>query len=522
MTKKAAKKQDIDPRKMLAEIQEYQNETRRIINEADLEAVASPEDKKLLVELRKHFNEMELDNVAEITIKEPTKAGSIIQHIEISYTPEDLPDLSEINIKMPLELTQLTEKLSYLKVEELSKWRYQISYSTNEPLSPEEMEAIEEELNRDETMYFLLIAMGKALSYIESRLAKNILLEAVEKRNNVLQSKIDLVSKIITDQDEEIKELKKKEEIKEELKKREEALKKREEALKKKEEALEKLHKQPRGYLKTTAKLVGKATDEKTLFSLPDVIPESGGNFIREVISRNTAILGNYLLQLWQQNGGGELVINNLSPIAEIMGNSNYEIKIYLLYLGGYVYPIIDKDQYGLTLTTEQLFKVKFRYSPKVAAKYSAGDYTEVGSGLTKFIKDEPVDSIEITPSPLFIQALEGKGLGNVLVVNDKFIKLALSLTDIAYKILNYSASNKPSQKIAEENLVKHLGLEKQIKTQGKPRVRSTILKGLQELKDKEHIKSYSYEEEKGMYVFVYSDKYVRHQEPKKNKDLNL
>ena len=81
-----------------------------------------------------------------------------------------------------------------------------------------------------------------------------------------------------------------------------------------------------------TAKLVGKATDEKTLFSLPEVIQDSGSNFLREVISRNTAILGNYLLQLWQQNGG-ELVINNLSPIAEIMGNSNYEIKIYLLYL---------------------------------------------------------------------------------------------------------------------------------------------------------------------------------------------
>ena len=54
---------------------------------------------------------------------------------------------------------------------------------------------------------------------------------------------------------------------------------------------VEKLHKQPRGYLKTTAKLVGKTTDEKTLFSLPEVIPESGGNFLREVISRNTCLL---------------------------------------------------------------------------------------------------------------------------------------------------------------------------------------------------------------------------------------
>ena len=283
-------------------------------------------------------------------------------------------------------------------------------------------------------------------------------------------------------------------------------------------EEVEKLHKQPRGYLKTTAKLVGRSTDEKTLFSLPEIVPEGGGNFLREVISRNTAILGNYLLQLWQQNGEEALVINNLSPISEIMGNSNYEIKIYLLYLGGYVYPIVDKDKDGLTITTEQLFKVKFRYNSKVADKYSEGDYTEVGGGITKFIKDEPIDSIEITPSPLFIKALEGKGLGNVLVVNDKFIKLALSLTDIAYKILTYSASNKPSQRIAEHNLIKHLGLEKQIKTQGKPRVRATILKGLKELKDKEHIKSYDYKEATAMYVFTYSDKYVRHQELKKGK----
>jgi len=287
-------------------------------------------------------------------------------------------------------------------------------------------------------------------------------------------------------------------------------------------EEVDKLHKQPRGYLKTTAKLVGKATEEKTLFSLPEVIPESGGNFLREVISRNTAILGNYLLQLWQQNGGRELIINNLSPIADIMGNSNYEIKIYLLYLGGYVYPIIDKDTDGLTLTTEQLFKIRFRYSSKIADKYNKGTYAEIGSGLTKFIKDEPIDSIEITPSPLFIKALEGKGLGNVLVVNDKFVKLALSLTDIAYKIFTYSASNKPSQKIAEDNLVKHLGLEKQIKKQGRPRVRATILKGLQELQDKEHIKSYSYEEATSMYLFTYSEKYVRHQELKKGKNLNL
>ena len=283
---------------------------------------------------------------------------------------------------------------------------------------------------------------------------------------------------------------------------------------------VDKLHKQPRSYLKTTAKLVGRATDETTLFSLPEIKKDSEGYLPREVISRNTAILGNYLLQLWQQSGGDELVINNLSPIGEAIGVNNFEIKIYLLYLGGYVYPIIDRDiSGGLTITTEQLFKIEFKYSKAVADKYKDGGYTEMGSGLTKFIKDEPVDKIIIKPSPLFIKALEGKGLGNVLVANDKFVKLALSLeTDIAYKILSYSGSNKPTQKIAEDNLVKHLGLEKQIKTQGKPRVRATILKGLQELQDKEHINSYSYEEATGMYNFTYSDKYIKHSEGKKNK----
>lgn len=281
----------------------------------------------------------------------------------------------------------------------------------------------------------------------------------------------------------------------------------------------EKLHKQPRNYLKTMARLVGKSTNEPSLFDIPETslaIPETGAApvvALRETISKNTAILGNYLLQEYQNNGGNDLVITNLSTISEMMGNSNYEIKIYLLYLGGYVYPIIDKDKSGgMTLTTEQLFHIKFKYSPAVAAKYKEGITPEVGGGLMSFIKDEPIESIVIKPNQIFVKALEGKGLGNV-PVTDGFIKLALSLTDIAFKILSYSSSNKPNQKIAEGNLIRHLGLERQIKTQGKPRVRETILRGLQELKDNEHIKNYSYNKETEMYVFNYSDKYILHRD---------
>jgi hypothetical protein len=300
--------------------------------------------------------------------------------------------------------------------------------------------------------------------------------------------------------------------------KKQKELEKKEAELTKKENS--KLHKQPRGYLKTTARLVGKSTSEPTLFSLP-TLPETKekeeGNLVRDVISKNTAILGHYLLQLWQESGEKDLKIYNLTPVSEMMGVNNHELKIYLLYLGGYTYPIVDKDSDGLTLTVEQLFKVQFKYGRTVSEKYTSGGINKVGTTFASFIKDEPIEHIIVTPNSLFLNAMKGQGLGTVLAVNDKFVKMVLSLTDIAYKICSYSASNRPTQKIEEKKLVTHLGLEKQTKTQGKPRVRATILKGFQELEDKGHIKDYFFDEEKEMYSFTYSDRYIKHQHRKRD-----
>jgi hypothetical protein len=291
----------------------------------------------------------------------------------------------------------------------------------------------------------------------------------------------------------------------------------------------EKLHKQPRNLLKTVAQRISNTTDEPTLFTLPQKVEPGGGGAIgelKEEISKNTGALAFYLIQKYQENNSKPLEINNLNAIAEVMNCTNYRLKLYLLYLGGYVYPIVDRDERTreLVLTNEQLFKIEFRYSEQIADKYSVSSRGEIqgveriGNNLLNFIKDEPLDRVTITPSERFIKALEGKGLGNILTVNNKFVGLILELTDIATKILTYSSSNKPSCKIGEDNLIKHLGLNKQIKKQGKPRVRATILKGLQELQDKEHIKSYSYEEATGMYNYTYSDKYVKYKESKKGK----
>ena len=293
-----------------------------------------------------------------------------------------------------------------------------------------------------------------------------------------------------------------------------------------KEREVDRLHKQPRSLLKTVAQSISNTTESPTLFNLPQRVESGVGGVaeLKQEISRNTAALSFYLIQKFQENGKKPLEIYNLSSLSEAMRCNNYRLKLYLLYLGGYVYPIIDRDEKTreLILTNELLFKIEFRYSEKVAEKYQVKNneiqgVERLGTNLLNFIKDEPLGRVTITPSERFIKALEGSGLGNILTVDDKFFALILEVTDMAAKILTYSSSNQPSQTIAESNLVKHLNLDKQIKTQGKPRVRETILKGFEELKKKGHIKTYSFNPESTMYSFTYSDKYVKFKQSKKS-----
>lgn len=284
------------------------------------------------------------------------------------------------------------------------------------------------------------------------------------------------------------------------------------------------LHKQPRNLLKTLARAIGNSGDELTLFSMPQT---EGG--IKEEISKNTGALAFYLIQLYQQNNSKPLEITRgkLSPISRVMNCNNYRLKIYLLFLGGYVYPIVDRDENTgeLVITNGQLFDIEFRYNKKVGDKYLASNsgviqgVERIGTDLLTIIKNEELDKVVITPNSRFIKALEGKGLGNILTANDKFVGLILELSDIATKILTYSSSNKAIHKIGEDNLVNKLGLNRQVKKQGMPRVRGTILKGLQELKDKGHLRSYSFDEATRMYSFNSTNKFVKFNEGKKGKN---
>lgn len=317
-----------------------------------------------------------------------------------------------------------------------------------------------------------------------------------------------------------IKNLNKREE---ELKRREHILAKKEKQQKKKEKDLERLSKQPRNLLKTLARDIGNTTEKPTLFSIEnsdwDRLEE------REVIRKNTGALAFYLLDLYQRQSEKTLIIKNLAPLAEkCTGGNNKRLKEALQLLGGYTYPFLDVDPETkeILVSSEQLFKIVFVYPPELSERNGINSKGEIqgvkriGNKALSFIENEEMSSVRITPSEKLLKGLDGKGLGNTVVVSGLFIELMIEITDIGSKILNFSSSNKPNYKIQEDKLIEHLGLSKQVKTQGKPRIRETILKGLQELKEKEHIKKYNFDTEKHLFSWTYSEKYVRHKESKK------
>jgi len=274
---------------------------------------------------------------------------------------------------------------------------------------------------------------------------------------------------------------------------------------------VKRLHKQPRNLQKTYAKTVGRETNQLSLFSLPEEIIDNSLTTDPRKISKNTAILGQELVRRWQESPEDELVINNLSELSRFIGNSNYETKIYLLHLSGFTYPLIDKEPGGgLNLSMEQLFKISFKYGPDVEKRHDKGQSEFIGTSMVNFIKDEPIDRIIVKPNERIIKALTGLGLGNVLVSNDS-LKLTQGLSEIAFKLYSYTASNKPIQKIKDVKLFEHLGLSEQVKKQGKPRVRKAIASALEELVIMGHIAEHSLEA--GLYSFTYSDRFIKHKD---------
>ena len=285
----------------------------------------------------------------------------------------------------------------------------------------------------------------------------------------------------------------------------------------------EKLHRQARGYLKTTASQVGKDTDNpKTLFEIPYF--DTAINPYKEVLSRMTAIAGNLLMALWQANKDDNnfYKITNLSKIAKQLRVEPKELKLYLIYLGGYQRPITKlniikeqgkKDKRILSIYHDKIFYIRFNI--RLRDNEKDGDFNNdarVGTNYLNFIKDRDIESVEVMPSLTLQEELKGSGLGNVLV-DDNFVAFSLGLNDLAYKLFCFSGSNKPTFKITFGKLIdkKYLNLDKQLKAQGKPRVLKAITDGLTQLKDKGHLIKWLYNEPTDLFSWTYSNAVIKH-----------
>jgi len=295
----------------------------------------------------------------------------------------------------------------------------------------------------------------------------------------------------------------------------------------------ERLHKQPRGLLKTSGSSVGRDKENVSLFSLQTY--DDSIKPTKDIVSRKTAITGHYLMDLWQinqKNDEGYYVINNLSEIAKPLNVTPQELKNYIAYLSAYYYPVIKREKAGegktrISIQNDFLFSVKWNFLLKESEEDKiASDDDKVGTRLSYYLKNVPVESIEVKPNPYFIEELEGRGLGNILV-SDDFIAFSQDLSDIAYKIFSLSGSNKPHFKIGFKKLISktYLNLENQVygvkndkgkrirAGKGKPYILEKIEEGFTELLNKGHIEKWSYDDKRDMYEWKYTDKIFKHKE---------
>ena len=298
-----------------------------------------------------------------------------------------------------------------------------------------------------------------------------------------------------------------------------------------------KLHKQARGYLKTTASLVGKdTTPQKSLFEIPHF--DTAINPYKKTFTKMTAITGNLLLCLWQINKDDNNIfkITNLSEIARQLKVRPEELKLYLIYLGGYQRPITKlniikeqgkKDKRILSMYSDKIFYIKFNTRLKDNEKEEDfNNDARVGTDYLSFIKDRDIESVEVMPSKSIQEELTGSGLGNVLV-DDSFVAFSLGLSDLAYKLFCFSGSNKPTFKIGFKKLInkKYLNLETQVfgeynkagkrikKGAGRARILQRIKDALDELKEKGHLAKWDYNEQTEFFSWTYSNAVIKHKE---------
>lgn len=173
-------------------------------------------------------------------------------------------------------------------------------------------------------------------------------------------------------------------------------------------------------------------------------------NPYKEVLTKMTAITGNLLLALWQANKDDKNIYRitnlNLSDIARQLGVEPKELKLYLIYLGGYQRPLTQlkivkeqgkKDKRILSIYHDKIFYIKFNIRLRDTERETDfNNDARVGTNYLNFIKDRDIESVEVMPSLSLQEELQGSGLSNVLV-DDNFVAFSLGLSDNNNDILH-------------------------------------------------------------------------------------
>jgi hypothetical protein len=262
------------------------------------------------------------------------------------------------------------------------------------------------------------------------------------------------------------------------------------------------------GYSRSVARLVGRERDQPSLFTMQGLLKVEDSH--REVISKNAVILGDMLFSLLPSDTS-KLTITNLAPFTELFNVNNHEIKLYFLALGGFTYPVTKLKEGRLGLSNEQFFKITIWYDTERIEAAERGEIRAVGTDYTHLLLNEPHLEIEVEPNPNFLDDIKGHGQRFSLKFEEKYFKLCLQLSDLAYKFTQWSGTQRRSHSIKEQGLINALSLAAQVKKQGAPRIRAAIHKALEELKTHGYLTEYSYNEETGLYKWVCSGEYIQH-----------
>jgi hypothetical protein len=282
------------------------------------------------------------------------------------------------------------------------------------------------------------------------------------------------------------------------------------------------LYKESRSLLKTTARSVGRERDgtQLSLFVIPEF---QDRELNRSNYPQKAGVLMQFIMKEWQlrpKDSNGYLVIENLQAVADTVNTTTQKLKIYLLMLGGYTYPIMKTRIDGktgrkvTTFSQEQLFKIEVDY---YTDNLDISVENKVGTSLVSFVKNAPVKEVRIKPCDTLINNISGEkrgvGLGYVLATEDT-ATIGLGLGTWAYKLFCLSGGEKPTYKIGWSNLIEKLGVSKEDLTkQGKPRIRKQIEQGLDELRDKGHLEYWKFNKERELYDWKYTDMYLRHKD---------